>query len=1003
MKRIIGVVISLLTITSMHAASIADLKGSYAELPEALRELSLLDGAIALETNMLKRIYQFDTISPVKKESIQLVKDLFYIIPETGEFGLSKKINPDDLMNKLITNMLIRWLMQSIHHGSENKKQQNPAIPELAKQLIQIGNAVPERFKSAQYDFAMATIKGALWYIKKNVNNFSYPEELKNAWRVLYENLLKSPNIKENSQIKEMLGNINTAIEGLSTNPTEELNNELETTTYTTEELDPNKYETLVVTLLQNLTGKETHPEKLEQIWNAQVTINGTTYAFADCVETLMRNLINILAYDLKSQALSTAKLTKKFPNAKEVIVNFYTKYPTIKDQKNPEAYNAWAQLVSDIQGVKYNPPKGESNKTYDLEPSYPNLIMLTNYLLGLDWFEQPATYPEDPETFTKEHINQFVALFGTAKDTELKNLEEYGDLTITNQDETVTFTIKTTSSHGYMQYTTQQTSIPSISIKNYQAYPQLYNITQVTKWLNTPEHIIHLFAQPIDEADFSSRLPEILATIPYTWMLFVENLLGKHPDQDVARKAIINLYKKLIKNIAQYNEMEKKNITRNAIRAAKTATTDQNKDIRNAALNLWKKLFNKGQGFSEAIETAKLGTTDQNKDIRDAALHLWKELFSRGQGFTEAIETATTAIANPDYNVRITALRLRLLLFYQGQGFDGAIETAKTGINKTNLNSHDNDLDLWRNFFRSGQGFTEAIQFAKIGIKDTNWMVRNNALKLFIELVKKDQGFPEAIDAAKTRITDTDRTIRNNALELFKELIKKDQAIKEAIEFAKKGITDQDWMVSNNTLKMWGVLFNNSQGLNAAIEFAKKGINETDLNIRIKALELLKELIKKGQGFTETIEAAKIAITDQDETIRNKALKLFIELVKKDQGFPEAIDAAKKGIADTDWMAKASALNLFKELFKKGQGFPEAIEFAKTRITDTDWRVSNNALELFKELIKKDQGFPEAIEFATKGITDADSNIRITANKLQDLLGKKEHQNRYTNNEVTL
>jgi hypothetical protein len=102
------------------------------------------------------------------------------------------------------------------------------------------------------------------------------------------------------------------------------------------------------------------------------------------------------------------------------------------------------------------------------------------------------------------------------------------------------------------------------------------------------------------------------------------------------------------------------------------------------------------------------------------------------------------------------------------------------------------------------------------------------------------------------------------------------------------------------------------------APQIAAKGIASQGYHVRRVSLGLFNLLLEKNQAFAEAIKTAEKAIKDPDAYARVVALELFNSLVKKDQGFTEALQAAQKGIVDLDAEVRNEAQLLFKQLIIK-------------------------------------------------------------------------------------
>lgn len=130
---------------------------------------------------------------------------------------------------------------------------------------------------------------------------------------------------------------------------------------------------------------------------------------------------------------------------------------------------------------------------------------------------------------------------------------------------------------------------------------------------------------------------------------------------------------------------------------------------------------------------------------------------------------------------------------------------------------------------------------------------------------------------------------------------------------------------------RLFEELFKRGKGFKEAIEISMKAVHDNHLDL---ALTLFKLLIQydaaldredKDKIYKEAINAAPKSITNHFAS--EPAFMVFIELVKKNQGVEKAIIAAKAGIlSDKDWIRKKAEL-LFETLFEHGKGFDAARE----------------------------------------------------------------------------
>ena len=892
--------ISLLSVFFAQAASLESLKGSYAGLPEELRELSLLDGAIALETGMLERLYNAEVVpSLLQQESIRLIKKLFSIIPANnnqpqvheagfvdGQFRLSKGVaDSDGKKNKLLKNLLILWLIKIVKNREGIAIElKETAISDLKSLLVRDHAFTATLFKDADTDIAVTALKGVFWAIKNTIVEkevpFQHEDQLKMAWKSLKE-ILEKKFPRQEGVMRKLIAQLDPLMKLLKSASSEYQPEEITENAIINiaqQDFTPESYEQFAVGMLKLISGDAYHPKALNQSeQNLKVVINGKEINFVDCVETLIRNLINILAYDRETRSFRPEALKEKFKDLQPELFNFYKAYPSMEQQRTWDARIAWESLVSNIQGVTYN--HTDKDNSHEITGSYSNLIIALNHLLGMGWFDELTEPPKNMEDFAREHIDKLISLFG-----KLKTRED-SKITIKSVDEKYVFYIHVYAGHGYMKYERGSESIKICKPNMYTAYPQLYNLMLWSSWPQVPSKLIHLFSQPIEDLDFCAKIIKEMKVIPYSWIPQLQKFLGKHTTDNMSKVEIINMYLKVIADLEsqkEYQEYRNELIT-SAFDVAKKYCTDtgewlewvvwrredpviafwQSQSVSYQALKLFIALVKKDKGFAEAISAAGRGIKDKDSFRREAALQLFIALFDKDKGFEEAINAAARGIEDKDSSVRSDALKLFIELV------------------------------------KKDKGFAEAISAAVRGIGDERFFVRKAALELFIELVKKGEGITEAVEAAVRGIADKDAYDREPALGLFIALFDKDKGFEEAINAAVRGIKDKDSSVCSDALKLFIELVKKDKGFAEAVEAAVRGIEDKDSSVRKAALELFKELVKKGEGIPEAINAAARGIGDKYSSVCKAALELFIELVKKDKGIPEAVEAAKRGLQD--------------------------------------------------------------------------------------------------------
>jgi hypothetical protein len=90
----------------------------------------------------------------------------------------------------------------------------------------------------------------------------------------------------------------------------------------------------------------------LIQYSNSIIEYKDKKYEFPDCVETTLRNLINIFIYDKNTRKFDLFMLKKL--NTYIDLNDYYNKYNNLESQLTDQARNTWAQLITENIN-KYN------------------------------------------------------------------------------------------------------------------------------------------------------------------------------------------------------------------------------------------------------------------------------------------------------------------------------------------------------------------------------------------------------------------------------------------------------------------------------------------------------------------------------------------------------------------------------------------------------------------------------------------------------------------------
>lgn len=231
--------------------------------------------------------------------------------------------------------------------------------------------------------------------------------------------------------------------------------------------------------------------------------------------------------------------------------------------------------------------------------------------------------------------------------------------------------------------------------------------------------------------------------------------------------------------------------------------------------------------------------------------------------------------------------------------------------------------------------------------------MAKDQDMRLFVEsLMNKGQSFAIAAQYAEKLMLSDKHYERIFAKDrLFAPLLNKNQGIKEAIS-AVEQLIDKSWPAPATILLQ--LLFAKELGLQEALQAAEKAMASDDYGKQNLGVDIFKMLFQKGVGFEEALRSAQKAVESKDAKQRELGMNLFTELVKKDYAFKEAVLATQR----IDWYGKDvfmevfHGFDLFKALVEKGQALVEAMAFATKPFVLN--RIGRSLLEETKQAIQK-------------------------------------------------
>ncbi len=478
---------------------------------------------------------------------------------------------------------------------------------------------------------------------------------------------------------------------------------------------------------------------------------------FSDCMDNIYRNLFNILLYDKESVSFNLNKIATLHPIPS--FINFYTNNKDVADAESSTLHKRWTQVIENIPLATYNRKVGTDIKAhdigkkgyikvpegidlgegyirvgnndvvYEIEPSTRNIIIVFNYLLGLDLFaNEPGNTPEEKAVhafmrpnFIKTYFskmceklgikfNGFYLINGTRIDDTIDTQDYNPDGTLiiikmqvnkAASDTDVGLYVKWV--HGEMTVTdkiniqnrmmewidSNVLSILSSAGKIFTNYFFSLPYLVVQKLSGEDETLLTsidpvnrfnmLYYQPINNANYIKNLiKENISRTNYNenalCLLFY--LVNTIPDEYQKESAKLKMYNAIVR-YPKWSAQKgitglKKSSAMDLIKVATDAAESGNTNIQLLGLRLVKSLIEKGQGYSKAVQLANKAVKSKNDLLRAQGFDLFFELVKQMQAYPEAIVAAVDAAKDN----RFACLYLFQLLFERGQGIPAAVHS---------------------------------------------------------------------------------------------------------------------------------------------------------------------------------------------------------------------------------------------------------------------------------------------------------------------------------------
>ncbi len=599
---------------------------------------------------------------------------------------------------------------------------------------------------------------------------------------------------------------------------------------------------------------------------NKQVT-------FADCMETTLRNLTNIMLYNPETQEFDVSKI--KNPPTQQ-LQDFYRAFKSATSVEDSAAHSAWTAVVENIPFVSYNRETEDKTIKYELNPSLKNIILVFNHILGLNLFEsEPGNSLESKTSravsrgdFIKVYFPQMCSSLGitcngffddSGKEIELRDIDgmDYKGgikittkLTVASDAHNPDVIIKTHPGHGELsvvdksevnkigewlknnfthlvRLSNQNLSAELINICYFALYQNAWDSNILSDYLTNISkkfRINGILYQPIENADYVSSLIDTLYYMPGEFVLDANTfklclcLCKDIPDNNQKMKALLKMYIMFIKSNEGQQEYQ------NAINIALEAIRIEDLNVNDYIQELFKILFEKGYGYNYAIKLASEIIESNKFEKFYLALDIYKALVEKKQGYDDAIKAASRAMEqlapnNPYASAKV--LDLFVALVEKEQGYKNAIEAA-----------------------------SQAMKLAP-----GEYNVLDRALLISKALVEKGQCYEKAIEAVVQvmELAQGEDDVLDRALDVFKALVEKEQGYEKAIEVASQAIKSSVPYVQERSLELCKVLIEKISSLigqepkyKQRIADVSRGIASGSHEVQMQAINLLKEIIKE-------------------------------------------------------------------------------------------------------------------------------------------------------------
>lgn len=668
-------------------------------------------------------------------------------------------------------------------------------------------------------------------------------------------------------------------------------------------------YESLVITIM-----KKRRAGMPNNIQYKDALFEGV--AFSDCQESLLRNLMNLLAFD-DSGRFSIETLSKKISSdaIQEQIKHFYSNNPLDADVTKLTTHNAWANVAEHQPWVAYNRKLLDgTNETVEAPLNTQGFM----YCAGVD----------GAPIFGKEPLEK---LFNIGHPPKVCTIEVFGDdfklIVNKERDQQSTYIIVNPVKYHVFE---AQPSIKNIIIffnqmLGLKLYDNIatefvgknFNTTYLPELLNRFDWNCNI-PSDIDKNDYTAKKINLICELEKATQ-FKVTLNQRH-----GKFTLIRLHDETTK---LFDSLFKKIQKKPLFLLAESSVDDV---TRIGLLNLFS-----GQIFTNI--TKALHQCDHRYLLLRTFLYYMIDTKQDSQKFdiiTYIIEQQEThffaLLEKLIYSFQITQDSYYLSQIIKAFVKMPLISDTKNPFNRI-FNQVFQQLDpykkllIYATLVKKNQAYEVAEKAAFMGLKSPDAIVRQAAWDLYGELLEKGQAYQAIEKAALEGTKSPDAVQHRSALDLYTQLVEKGRSYEGAEEAANAGFKNPNPQIQRAALTLYKNLIDKGRAYRVAEIAATWQVKQSDTEAYLSGLDLYEHLVQRGHAYKKAIKAAAKGLTIPDIIVQIAAIGLYCQLVEKDQAYKEAEKAAAEGLLEASSSISESVLSLYEMLFRKGHGFAQA------------------------------------------------------------------------------